>query len=371
MFLKAVICVEKQLYENYFLAANSLSGFVSYMKENYSPFLWRTYLIKGGPGTGKSTFMRKTAQALNERGIKPTYCYCSSDPSSLDGIIFEDEKIIMLDATAPHTLEPEYLGVCEQIINLGEFLDSDKLKNNKNEIISVFELNRSFHKTAKVYLKICGKLKVKDLYMANEFTKENEVLKFADSLSKKLITNKSKNGSASIKNRFIDGITPNGKVAFQNTVTDHCENVTVIKDSIGNIADLIVKYVKRKALDNGYSVINLKSAFLPQNYDFGIIIPELSTAVVCENAHIKFDSAKRKINIKRFYDKDILAFRKSRLSLNEKIEENLLSGAYNALRRAKAVHDKIEKYYIDAMDFNGLDKKQKEITQEILKYIKM
>ena len=45
-------------YES-FLGANSPRGFVSLFEELYNPYLdCRAFVIKGGPGTGKSTLIR-------------------------------------------------------------------------------------------------------------------------------------------------------------------------------------------------------------------------------------------------------------------------------------------------------------------------
>ena len=53
----------------YFLTANSADGFINGFKSVYDANDgWRVFLIKGGPGTGKSTFMKNVSQALYENG---------------------------------------------------------------------------------------------------------------------------------------------------------------------------------------------------------------------------------------------------------------------------------------------------------------
>ena len=52
-----------------FLGANSSAGFLSRFSSLYQPDGdWFAYIIKGGPGTGKSSFMKKAAAALEEEG---------------------------------------------------------------------------------------------------------------------------------------------------------------------------------------------------------------------------------------------------------------------------------------------------------------
>ena len=52
-----------------FAASNSGKGFCSYYGDIFSEkTILRRYLIKGGPGTGKSSFMREIAQRAREAG---------------------------------------------------------------------------------------------------------------------------------------------------------------------------------------------------------------------------------------------------------------------------------------------------------------
>ena len=71
---------------SYFLGANSRDGFASL----YSGFAAgegdRLHIIKGGPGTGKSGFMKKLGAAAERRGLDVEYVLCSGDPDSLDGV---------------------------------------------------------------------------------------------------------------------------------------------------------------------------------------------------------------------------------------------------------------------------------------------
>ena len=113
----------------YFLAANSCEGFCSYFDKSYLPDgEWRAFIIKGGPGTGKSSFMKYFALKASEKGYKTLLCPCSSDPNSLDGVIIPDKKLVMLDGTPPHTLEPAFPGACEKILNFGDFWDDNAFK---------------------------------------------------------------------------------------------------------------------------------------------------------------------------------------------------------------------------------------------------
>ena len=121
--------------EKYFAASNSSEGFCSYYDSVFDIQKYeKIYAIKGGSGTGKAFFMKAVAKAAQEKGFSVRYIYCSSDASSLDGIIIEEPKIAVLDGTAPHIYEPKLLGAVDEIVDLGAFLNGEMLMRSKNEI---------------------------------------------------------------------------------------------------------------------------------------------------------------------------------------------------------------------------------------------
>lgn len=67
----------------------------------------RRLLIKGLPGTGKSTMMRAIGKEAESRGIDVLYGWCGLDPSSVDLILFPELSVCLFDATQPHAYDPE------------------------------------------------------------------------------------------------------------------------------------------------------------------------------------------------------------------------------------------------------------------------
>jgi len=350
----------------YFLAANSAEGFEAYFCENYDyNDGWRAYIIKGGPGTGKSSFMKYVVVKAVEKGLCVELCPCSSDPDSLDGVIIKEIKTIILDGTAPHVVEPKYAGVCEEIINLGQFWNGELLRERANEIINVTTQNKKLHKTAAAYISAAGELVYDNYKLSKQFINkqkcENFALNFAPSLLPKKMSFKPKEWV-----RFIGGVTPKGVVAFKSTVENFYENIVVIDDKYGSAANIIMQKIRELALLRGYEIITLKNPFLPSKIIDHILIPELSLAIVREYEYIKFGEQYRRIHARRFYDINILRGYRSRLTFNRRLARELLLGAIETLEKAKQVHDDLEKYYIDAMDFKRLTLFAEQKAREIL-----
>ena len=116
-----------------FACINSGKGFVSYF-DTFLEKIQFLYIIKGGPGTGKSGLMAYIARKAEERGEDVWRIWCSSDPDSLDGVILRKRQIAIVDGTAPHVAEPHIPGVDSEILNLGAFWDGKKLQEHRRTV---------------------------------------------------------------------------------------------------------------------------------------------------------------------------------------------------------------------------------------------
>ena len=131
-----------------FLGANTADGLVHYFDRLVEMYdLKKLYILKGGNGVGKSTLMRKFARAFEDQ-CSITYLYCSGDPKSLDAVVIESLQVAIVDGTHPHPLEPKYPGLIDEIINLGEFIDSSKLTVTKSKIDEITAKKRAAYSAA-------------------------------------------------------------------------------------------------------------------------------------------------------------------------------------------------------------------------------
>ena len=122
------------MIQTYFLGANCGKGFVS-LCAGFPPeedaFL---HILKGGPGTGKSGFMRRIGEAAEERGLDVHYVLCSGDPDSLDGVYIPALHQAWVDGTAPHVAEPRHFGADSDYVNLGDFVRLPMAEKDREEV---------------------------------------------------------------------------------------------------------------------------------------------------------------------------------------------------------------------------------------------
>ena len=81
---------------------NTSVGFYSYYDYILPSDARRIMVIKGGPGVGKSTFMKKIGKEMLDRGYDVEFHHCSSDNNSIDGVVIPAAQVAMIDGTAPH-----------------------------------------------------------------------------------------------------------------------------------------------------------------------------------------------------------------------------------------------------------------------------
>ena len=117
---------------HYFPGNNTPEGFFSYYQYILGQREAKKIIcIKGGPGTGKSTFLKRVGEKLSGSGQNVDFLHCSADEHSLDGILLVDKKIAFIDGTSPHIIDPITPGAVDSIINFGEFWNDKRSPTTK------------------------------------------------------------------------------------------------------------------------------------------------------------------------------------------------------------------------------------------------
>ena len=143
---------------DFFLGTTTPAGFKGYFEPLRREPGMQMYLIKSGPGCGKSTLMKRLAVKAEQKGEPIQRIHCASDPDSLDGVIFLDKRAAIVDATAPHVMEPDAPGAEEQVVSLYHTLDADALHAHADEVKRLFAQNTALRSRAARYIASAGSL---------------------------------------------------------------------------------------------------------------------------------------------------------------------------------------------------------------------
>ncbi len=350
---------------DFFLGANTPRGFVSFFDELYNPYKTSgAYIIKGGPGTGKSTFMKKMADALEKRGIAVERVHCSSDPKSLDGIIAPDIDFSLADGTSPHVLEPKFPGAAENIINLSQFWNESILKENRDTIIRLTLENSLCHRRSCSYLSAAGSIDTQIKSLVQRFIRTEKIDSFVTRFTQRELKKKSLRELGRRYRRFLSAITPDGTVLFEESLTRLAYRIIALEDKYGAASSIILQKIGDIAIRKGYDVIFCPCPLDPSGCEH-IIIPDAGIAIVTVKKEHPFTlSADRVIHCDRFMREEINEHRQT-LRLNLKLKSLLISESVQLLKEARSTHDLLEKEYSKAMDFDALTEYTEEFIDKI------
>lgn len=350
-----------------FPGGNTYKGFHSFYdyildQENAKKII----ILKGGPGVGKSSFMKKLGESMSQKGFDVEYHHCSSDNNSIDGVVFHEIGVALLDGTSPHTVDPKIPGAIDTIIHLGDFWEEEKLMENKELILRDTKEVSRFFKRAYGYL-VSAKGAYDNLRAnIDEATDYGKLNMLSNKLINEIFTDH-KYSEILGKERHLFGsaITPDGIMDHLETLILPNENIYVIQDKYScNHSELLIK-IGKLAITRGYNV-----EFFHNYYDYkkidDIIIKDISTAITTSDKFIDEDNII--FDLDKCLNEAILDNRQDEIKLDTQVFEELIHLAIITIGKAKKLHDKLEEYYIPNMDFETIDLLQENILEKILSY---
>lgn len=289
------------------------------------------YILKGGPGTGKSSFMKKVGEYFENRGFQVEYFFCSSDIDSLDGIRIVEKNICIVDGTAPHVTEASIPGVKEKIINLGMFIN-DNIVKNKNEITSKLISKNKCFKLGYSYLTA-----IDELIQVERLIQEVDiktVIKKSNKILAKININSLEKGVE--RKLFISYLAINGiqslyeKNSFKKIIQLNCKNMFE--------GEQILEEIRKTLIQNNIYFVSFLSLLDPTKVE-SILIPSINLVVENNNKNFIFE--------------------------NQQMLDELILKAGESINNAKYYHKQIEEFYITNMDFDGINKLRTNIIKEI------
>ncbi len=351
--------------QGYFLGSSGKNGFFSCFSQLTPKIEGQyTFIIKGGPGTGKSSMMKKIASKIEDMDIECERIFCSSDPSSLDGIIIPSLRVSIADGTSPHTIDPDYPGATGEIVNLGDCWDKKHLFDNKEKIIELTDKNKACHMRSRRFIESAFSIFGDGEKICRKALDKERIIRYASRLAKRHF--KKPEGKIGLeKIRLLDAVTPKGYYFLSETVNCLCDEIIVFSDDFGVAAAVLIEQLRTYALASGYSVISSPSVSREGSIRH-IIIKELSLGFFTSDKLCDLNlNPTRTVSLRRFYSSDELLSHRARLSFSGKAAKELLNEAVCALKLAKNIHDELEAVYIEAMDFEKTEKITNALTERI------
>jgi len=353
---------------NYYAGGNTARGFHNLFSSNLQG-LERIFILKGGPGTGKSTLMKELGNRWADLGYDLEYIHCGSDNGSIDGLIIPALQVGIVDGTAPHVIEPEVPGAIEDYVNLGEAWDHGKLSQSTAEIRSITANIRDCYQQA--YETFAIALRIHDEwekpYIENlDFTKANQL---TDELIDSLFADRKGTGEGLAKHRFLGAATPKGPVDFIQNLTADLPHRYFLKGRPGSGKSTLLKKLANHAEQNGFDVEVYHCGFDPNSLDM-VIVRELGWAIFDSTAPHEHFPDRDGDQVIDMYERIITpgtdeAYAEEIADISRRYREEM-NAATSHLAQAKALHDDLEAIYIGSMNYAIVDNLRERIHEQIL-----
>ncbi|HHX75544.1 MAG TPA: hypothetical protein GX699_11630 [Firmicutes bacterium] len=366
--------MKKRTSTAYFAGANTIYGFYSLFHYIQQPETKRVLIIKGGPGTGKSTLMRQVAGQAQAAGLSTELFFCSSDPESLDAVSIPVLGTVLLDGTAPHMTDPKLPGAYDEIINLGELWERSRLQPHKDSIAELIRQNGNWFVQAYQYLKEAAVVMEKLRWLTAQAMDFWALSKMTHRLLSDLLAALPPAADAPRERQlFGSAITPAGFINHYTSIFQGVERFYLLTGDPGTGKSSLLEQIRQTVKLAGHSVHVYRCGFDPERID-AVVIPVLKTAFAkVTYPHTfspdpaQFVREQSTLALSRFAKASVLKQHAAERAETSERFWYLLGKAIEMLRSAKRNHDKLEAHYVAAMDFSRLQELREKLCAEIFR----
>ncbi len=336
--------------ERYFLGNNTAYGFVGYYEETLKS-VDPVILLKGGPGTGKSSMLKKIAKDAREKGYDVELWYCSGDPSSLDGVYIKGLNAAVVDATAPHATGADLPVIKDYIFDLASSLSHDILVKNRDEIQTLLNRKKQGFIRAYQHLKLakCHLDNILELEMPH--LNEADIRAYAAVLAAGLRDERPGLRNGKCRRRlFARAISPDGESNYY----DHLRGKKIYRVVGGTCA-------VRLFLSELAGLIPCGTLALDP------LEPSFVEAVLADDVAITSDVGHMTADVYENINLGVYESAGDKEAAQEEMNSMLIEIAFakEKLNRAREAHLAAEKFFVQAMDFGNNERICEQIEKQL------
>lgn len=361
----------------FYPGGNTCRGFHSFYDYIIAPDATRIFVIKGGPGVGKSSFMKALGAELHAMGHNIELHWCSSDNDSLDGLVLPDYAIALLDGTSPHVVDPKNPGCVDEIVHLGDYWQEPLLVANKDRILSYNQLVARYFRLAYIRLREARSVWSELAECTTGAVSDAALFEMSRILRRLLLDSAAESDQIPAKSRhlFASAITPGGIQQKLSTLIEPDFRIIALRGLPGFGVRRLLSGLQARAADENIPAEVYHSPFDPA-WPEALIFRSAKTAIVDDSGLISdYAPLFAQTPAAAVYDLSDLADHTALIRFETEIGDALnrlaicLQAAVGFIHLAKLTHDEMETCYIPAMDFSRVDEKRREILARILGYI--
>lgn len=350
-----------------FFGCNTAHGFHTFY--DFFPDLnnARIFIVKGGPGTGKSTFIKTVAEAMLENGYSIELQFCSLDPGSLDAVVIPEIKGVVVAATGHHVFDPANPGVVDEIINLGQFWNEEGIRIHAKEILAINnESHRLFHKVYR-YLGAAALIQdnIEDDYAI--FLNMGKLNQATEKLTRSLLEGMEISDCVGKERHlFVSSITSEGHISHTETIANGDTRIIALRGGGVKTRSEILSRIAEEGKRRGHLV---HYYHYPLNHHFieQVMIPQSNTLISANSDLLAYNGNVEIFDLNGFLDSRFHELSSDVDSVHQKFVR-ILDDAVQSLSLTRETHSQLEQYYISNMNFQAVDQCSDETIDKLLQH---
>lgn len=321
--------------------------------------LRRKIILKGGPGVGKSTFMRRVHAALCENGEDSTLYFCSGDPDSLDAVAVPHAGLLILDGTAPHIVDPQIPGARDSIINLGECLNESAMRPRLPHIRVCMADHAAISRRTRACMQAACALSRDNAAIVQSVLDEKRLAQMTRALTHAALCEEaSPQEIPSVRPVITEAVTPKGELSMiaENTQP----RVIRLSHHWAQDVTVILREVSHAARAAGYSVEEHLCPTIPGRL-LHLSIPALGVLITTS----ELPASEQTFDFSACLPQSSLLRHEVALEQGRAGVKLHLHRAVTFMTQAKQLHDELETFYVPNMDFSLWQKKLDDLLSSL------
>lgn len=321
----------------------------------------KVFILKGAPGTGKSTFIRLVGEALSEQGYDIEYWVSSLDPVTPDGVYIPQLDAAVINGSLKIPVDPQYPQIREIMINLGEYSEGIAAGDSRT-VIELLDCIKASQEQTIRFVQAITEARQVIRHFNNSHLDMAAIQALINEICGRIMDHRTAE-----RHYFARTITPDGMADYIDDLSRECQQRYIFKGGPGSGGSIIIAHLIKQARQKGYA---LEYYHCGMEYDqlVMVIIRSLQVALIeTDKVDIEFRQGDKVVDMQKFLDID----NGDPFCLNSSETgrrcETLLLQAQQELVNVQKQTRLVKKYYCEAMDFERLDQKRAEVIKDILK----
>ncbi len=336
------------MQQEYFLGYSSPEGFqTAFWSEQQDAY---GIYLKGGPGTGKSTLLKRLAAAFPEEPC--TRYHCASDPNSLDAVVWEARGVFVADATAPHERGNALPYITGELVDLGALLERNLPAERQCCMRADSEESARCHQQCRQGIRVWSELEGMLLTVGEGALLEGKLDAYAERLARRILPcHRHTECPGTHRRRQHTAWTAHGFVTYLSA--DY--SVIQIDDSCGAAAQGLLERLLCYVLAWGYDCETTTAWTRKPSVPIDLVIPACKLAIVTKGYWCPDRMPTVTIKMQRFYDAARLKAQKTLCRFCQQTIATVQEKIAECLAAASAAHHRVEAGYRDCIHPERLD----------------